>query len=888
MRTTIILDICRRKSILAESSEISSTVNISNAYERAKSDRYEDIRYFIKECGKNRFNANEYLTVCIEFVEANNTSEIMSIFKKEVLPRVNDYELNYAYETHRNSPVAEAIHEQIVSNKVIDRIVSNHRNIMKSFNVERLFEDARYDSNTKISTLCQVIDSFQDIPVYAKVNIALEESEYLLERFLNEDYDYLRDIIKYYCTSHDLTTSDIRQISEAVKTNHVLVEFEDSIKSGENNFKVIIDKYISRPGEDHNPYELEILHNRLLNTSLADWCNNISCYLELLRDIYLYSEKEEIREYTIQYIKDKFIKDFTETFEVYPEYKARLKALINAINKVEESVLQKEKAIDNNHNFDEMIDRCAELSRVLDLIGDRLSYTYDITYTAENVNYMNSKTVFNESTVYDRMTLYEFKDRKFDPLIVKFGKFDKMLQKEIRGWVSEKKKKIGDSIHNAMKAIEDKMYEESSIYDMIVNDHIDYVIDSYYFDPETENMEKLHNRCTTLIEKFNNEELKDTSMIAYYTLETNCINFHIKDNTTILLDEDESILANEMIDTKDLDDLSNSLFISECIDENFDLFEQATEFFINNPTEGYFETFCDACSMAGVMRETVEDIYDYVKVRTNSGFVSQNSYYINSYKEQTDVDIYTQAESWLALQAMLEDTKPIKKENKPEPTKSNSRVKVKVTPTTKTTKTTPTTKNTKEVDNSKMSKTTDTKGVENPLKGINLNNLKLYIAGLRKNVKDLDSKTRTLVRNMDATVEHLIKSMKGALISDRRESIIKGSIIPSFHKCILIAVGLAGLAWFNAPLAVITAIGGFAASKKLTERERALMLDDIEIELELLEKEIQMADSRNQIKKMRQLMKMKKNLQREYQRIKYNIRIGKDIIPSGSYLPSKD
>ena len=66
------------------------------------------------------------------------------------------------------------------------------------------------------------------------------------------------------------------------------------------------------------------------------------------------------------------------------------------------------------------------------------------------------------------------------------------------------------------------------------------------------------------------------------------------------------------------------------------------------------------------------------------------------------------------------------------------------------------------------------------------------------------------------------------------------------------------------------------------------MLDDIEIELELLDKEISMADSRNQIKKMRQLMKMKTQLQREYQRIKYNIRLGKDIIPSSTYIPKKE
>jgi hypothetical protein len=139
---------------------------------------------------------------------------------------------------------------------------------------------------------------------------------------------------------------------------------------------------------------------------------------------------------------------------------------------------------------------------------------------------------------------------------------------------------------------------------------------------------------------------------------------------------------------------------------------------------------------------------------------------------------------------------------------------------------------------------------------------------------------------MDFMVEKLINDIKKAMVSDRRESIIKGSVIPSFHKCILIAVGLAGLAWFNAPLAIITAIGGFAVSKKLTEKERALLMDDIEIELELVEKEIQMADSRNQVKKLRQLMKMKKQLQREYQRIKYNIRLGKDIIPSSAYVPN--
>ena len=71
-------------------------------------------------------------------------------------------------------------------------------------------------------------------------------------------------------------------------------------------------------------------------------------------------------------------------------------------------------------------------------------------------------------------------------------------------------------------------------------------------------------------------------------------------------------------------------------------------------------------------------------------------------------------------------------------------------------------------------------------------------------------------------------------------------------------------------------------SKKLTKKERLLLLDEIETELEVVDKEIQMADSNNQINKYRALLQYKKELQRQYQRIRYNIRVGKDILPNSS------
>ena len=58
-------------------------------------------------------------------------------------------------------------------------------------------------------------------------------------------------------------------------------------------------------------------------------------------------------------------------------------------------------------------------------------------------------------------------------------------------------------------------------------------------------------------------------------------------------------------------------------------------------------------------------------------------------------------------------------------------------------------------------------------------------------------------------------------------------------------------------------------------------MDDIEVELDVIDKEISNAESKNQMKKMRALMKTKKDLQRQYQRIKYNIRVGQDLLPAG-------
>ena len=64
----------------------------------------------------------------------------------------------------------------------------------------------------------------------------------------------------------------------------------------------------------------------------------------------------------------------------------------------------------------------------------------------------------------------------------------------------------------------------------------------------------------------------------------------------------------------------------------------------------------------------------------------------------------------------------------------------------------------------------------------------------------------------------------------------------------------------------------------LSERkEKSLLLDEIDIELKVVDKELQMAENSGNMKKYRKLMTMQKKLQRERSRIRYGVKVGRDL-----------
>lgn len=153
------------------------------------------------------------------------------------------------------------------------------------------------------------------------------------------------------------------------------------------------------------------------------------------------------------------------------------------------------------------------------------------------------------------------------------------------------------------------------------------------------------------------------------------------------------------------------------------------------------------------------------------------------------------------------------------------------------------------------------------------NKLKMASMKLRNAFTKLSDKDRQVSKSLDLTMNNFKKSVERALTNDNRESIIKGSILPSFSKIVKLAITTGLVCLVNPTLAVIGAIGYLGCSAKFKSKERQMLTDEIEIELKMCEKYIDIAEQKNDMKALKQLLMIQRDLQRQHQRIKYKMKM---------------
>lgn len=152
------------------------------------------------------------------------------------------------------------------------------------------------------------------------------------------------------------------------------------------------------------------------------------------------------------------------------------------------------------------------------------------------------------------------------------------------------------------------------------------------------------------------------------------------------------------------------------------------------------------------------------------------------------------------------------------------------------------------------------------------NKLKLAQQNFKKAMVKMSDKEKKFSNQMDHAYDRFVYTIEKNMSNKNREAVIKGSVIPSFSALLKLALA-AGTASFISPvLSAITVLGGLAASKKATANERKYILDEIDIQLDVVEKKIQLAESNNDMKSYEQLLRIKRQLESEKHRIIYKKR----------------
>ena len=152
-------------------------------------------------------------------------------------------------------------------------------------------------------------------------------------------------------------------------------------------------------------------------------------------------------------------------------------------------------------------------------------------------------------------------------------------------------------------------------------------------------------------------------------------------------------------------------------------------------------------------------------------------------------------------------------------------------------------------------------------------NLKLAADKLMGVASSLSDKEQIISRNIDGACRFLQRSIEKSMSMENREAVIRGDILPSMSKIIKWVCIIGGAAFIHVGLAAVILLGKFAMDKKIRTKERQMVVDELDVELKMIDKYIADADAAKDYKKEKELLLIKKKLQHQNDRLKWNIKL---------------
>lgn len=811
------------------------------------------VENFLSECSSYK----EALSI-LETLYTDNKFDLLEASTQrvinDIIPMVDNVNLNNCIDSIKASDIGNINKDRLIETakiyKSIDRIRKNHKNLSKRFNIEAAF-DKNLDDKKKCYKICECIDTYNNLTPFIKYNIALEELTYLGYTGGNRiPKDILvENVTNYFLMRNNNTWEDIESYKRAISESKVLPEGSDS------NVKFFTESY---------------------NT-------NGSSYW-----------KDKINSWKVNPYKTA-----NQLLKIAKESYGDMVALGSIINTINEFVYINQLDFDFSKLVENINEDCISGNEALNLISiikeNNIEDTEDLLSNLRGIweAELNNNVYFDGSVIPNTFTSDEIDKFKMHNMIIDAQTVGDFLDQSEKASMKESPL----NIKKILSSSNDKDLNESNLIDHVdANNYISMKIRSYSYNGNIEEAAKLLESNIKCI----NNILYGRNCIAYYSLDESRFDISIRSKYKVLLTEAEENRRGFISSDKELicmiENYTNALhtidssYIYDIADKlndrsyaaSISVEEASLIFEILSPyveEGGMFDEFVELC------KEECNPKYDKIK-KVHANMIHEDfNLFADNYsrikfcakvmglplhegRKMDKLDNAAKKIQDTTKKAMNIEDKNITKNRSKE--LSNHELEA------------PDTKADSKMNNDSSS-SRDTSYEDGG--GISINDAKLAWKGVKAKAKNADARQKEFCRDLDMEFNHMCKTIKQVYTVDHRTEIITGEVNRSISKVIKMAIGLvaagaatggvgAGVAGIKVGAMIAPILGlitAFAKSKFTSTKEKKMILDEIDIELQVLEREINRAEQSGSQKKYRQLLTIQKNLQRKRQEIYYGL-----------------
>lgn len=704
-----------------------------------------------------------------------------------------------------------------------DRVTENANKIQKRFNIFNILSETRSKESliNNINTICECVDTYNS-PTMVKYNTALEITNYFLDKLKipHSKKDILTEVTDYFLC-RDITSNEISDMKYIISNNKFFTEDDKSAVSYLFDESYTDLEEIAKPLIESNTKNIKNIGNKLLESKIMSSGN----LKQILYEITVAYSKEKVP--TI--MSSKLVELIPELESLYRMDKTEKEQPFSEICKLELKRF-KNKVCMENGNAKEYYNML--LSKV-----DKTPITED--------EYINEKM----------SAISKLKDTKDD--VVK-GIIDNFKLKE--------HKKPED-----VRTCVSKMYTKSAtqIIEGTPN-FLSWVRMSFIIG--TTSIHPVLGGLHLLIDLFVGMKLKRRDVSKMITVYKN----------------ERKIVSNKLKKSLDKNDEKNLKNYDKYLEESIAKLEEYGDSLLSSE-EKYAKDSGDEydknSDLDFLKDDDSDDEFEYEyfinKVKDATDKILQENYIINTISSHAgkmssdEIDIFTE------LACAYPNIIPKKKLKQ---ILNNELNNESFTGFEKYIRNCCINENIKELSNISETYNIDLdtiisiieycEEVNNPvIKESASSNLKLAANRIKKSMKKLSDKDKEVSRRVDSTVNNFVSAVQRVGQNENREAIIRGSILPSMSKLVKLAVADGVLGLVNPVIGIIAAVGQIALMKHNKTKERQMILDEIEIELKMCERYLRVAEDHNDLEAQKQILTIQRNLERQQQRIKYNMKV---------------